>query len=162
MPFWKMASATCLCSANRSDCLYSSSQPRSSQRNPSKMELSETSVFRPTSVSSMRRIIVPPLWRAYNQLKIKVLALPMWRYPVGDGAKRTLSMGTFRITLWSFMAEIMTEEPRLRGPIEGVDPLTAPVLYAFTQAREDLERYTEGLTTDEIWKRGVGFHIRHI
>jgi hypothetical protein len=35
-------------------------------------------------------------------LKINVLALPMWRYPVGDGAKRTLSMGTFRITLWSF------------------------------------------------------------
>ena len=56
----------------------------------------------------------------------------------------------------------MMEEPWLRGPIEGVDPLTAPVLYAFTQAREDLEQYTEGLTTEEIWKRGVGFHIRHI
>lgn len=54
------------------------------------------------------------------------------------------------------------EEPWLRGPIDGVDPLTAPVLYAFTQAREDLEQYTEGLTTEEIWKRGVGFHIRHI
>lgn len=54
------------------------------------------------------------------------------------------------------------EEPWLRGPIEGVDPLTAPVLYAFTQAREDLEQYTEGLTTEEIWRRGVGFHIRHI
>jgi len=54
------------------------------------------------------------------------------------------------------------EEPWLRGPMEGVDPLTAPVLYAFTQAREDLEQYTEGLTTEEIWKRGVGFHIRHI
>lgn len=54
------------------------------------------------------------------------------------------------------------EEPWLRGPIAGVDPLTAPVLYAFMQAREDLERYTEGLTTEEIWKRGVGFHIRHI
>jgi hypothetical protein len=56
----------------------------------------------------------------------------------------------------------MIEEPWLRGPIPGVDPLTAPVLYAFTQAREDLERYTEGLTTEQIWKRGVGFHIRHI
>jgi hypothetical protein len=56
----------------------------------------------------------------------------------------------------------MVEEPWLRGPIEGVDPLTVPVLYAFTQAREDLEQYTEGLTTEEIWKRGVGFHIRHI
>jgi DinB superfamily len=56
----------------------------------------------------------------------------------------------------------MTEEPWLRGPIPGVDPLIAPVLYAFTQAREDLERYTEGLTTEQIWAKGVGFHIRHI
>src|ERR1700733_2480120 len=56
----------------------------------------------------------------------------------------------------------MTEEPWLRGPIPGVDPLIAPVLYAFTQAREDLEQFTEGLTTEQIWSRGVGFHIRHI
>ena len=34
-------------------------------------------VLRPTSVSSMRRIMVPPLRRAYNQLKMKVRALPM-------------------------------------------------------------------------------------
>jgi hypothetical protein len=33
--------------------------------------------------------MVPPLWRAYNQLKINVLALPTWRKPVGEGAKRT-------------------------------------------------------------------------
>jgi hypothetical protein len=56
----------------------------------------------------------------------------------------------------------MTEEPWLRGPIPGVDPLIAPVLYTFTQAREDLEQFTEGLTTEQIWSRGVGFHIRHI
>ena len=80
------------CSARRSDCLYSSSQPRSSQRRPSKMELSDASVLRSTSVSSMRRIIVPPLWRAYSQLKMNVRALPMCRNPVGDGAKRTLGM----------------------------------------------------------------------
>jgi hypothetical protein len=30
----------------------------------SKMESSEASVLRATSVSSMRRIMVPPLWRA--------------------------------------------------------------------------------------------------
>lgn len=28
--------------------------------------------------------------RAYNQLNKAVLALPTWKYPVGDGAKRTL------------------------------------------------------------------------
>lgn len=56
----------------------------------------------------------------------------------------------------------LREEPWLRGPIEGVDPLTAPVLYAFQQAREDLARCTEGLTPERIWASGVGFHIRHI
>jgi uncharacterized damage-inducible protein DinB len=56
----------------------------------------------------------------------------------------------------------MPEEPWLRGPIPGVDPLTAPVLYAFTQAREDLAHYTENLTTEQLWTRQVGFHIRHI
>jgi hypothetical protein len=56
----------------------------------------------------------------------------------------------------------MAEEPWLRGPIPGVDPLTAPVLYAFTQAREDLSRYTEGLTREQLWAGKVGFHIRHI
>jgi hypothetical protein len=56
----------------------------------------------------------------------------------------------------------MVEEAWLRGPIEGVDPLIAPVLYTFTQAREDLARYTEGLTPDQLWASEVGFHIRHI
>jgi hypothetical protein len=56
----------------------------------------------------------------------------------------------------------MDEEPWLRGPIAGVDPLSAPVLYAFIQAREDLARWSEGLSTEQIWASGVGFHIRHI
>jgi hypothetical protein len=33
--------------------------------------------------------MVPPVRRAYNQLKMKVRALPTWRKPVGEGAKRT-------------------------------------------------------------------------
>src|ERR1019366_7193228 len=33
--------------------------------------------------------MVPPLCRAYSQLKMKVRALPTCRNPVGDGAKRT-------------------------------------------------------------------------
>ena len=56
----------------------------------------------------------------------------------------------------------MAEEAWLRGPIPGIDPLTGPVLYAFTQAREDLARYTEGLTVEQLWTSQVGFHIRHI
>jgi len=58
-------------------------------------------------------------------------------------------------------------EPWLRGPIPDVNPLLAPILYAFQQAREDLARYTEGLTDKQIWATphglgSVGFHIRHI
>ncbi len=56
----------------------------------------------------------------------------------------------------------MEHEPWLRGPIPGMDPLTAPVLYAFTQAREDLARCTEGLSPDQLWTTEIGFHIRHI
>src|SRR3954449_10409420 len=37
----------------------------------------------------MRRIIAPPTCRAASQLKSAVRAPPMWRAPVGDGAKRT-------------------------------------------------------------------------
>ena len=58
-------------------------------------------------------------------------------------------------------------EPWLRGPIPGVNTLVAPVLYALQQAREDLAKHTEGLTTEQLWATphgfgSAGFHIRHI
>ena len=58
-------------------------------------------------------------------------------------------------------------EPWLRGPIPGISPLLAPVLYAFRQAREDLSQHTEALTLEQIWARPhgltpLGFHLRHI
>jgi uncharacterized damage-inducible protein DinB len=58
-------------------------------------------------------------------------------------------------------------EPWLRGPIEGAHALTAPVLYAFQQAREDLAHHTAGLSHAQIWSTphgfgSVGFHLRHI
>src|SRR5215471_8219041 len=58
-------------------------------------------------------------------------------------------------------------EPWMRGPIEDVDPLLAPVLFSFQQAREDLARYTGGLTDVQLWAEphgfgSVGFHLRHI
>jgi hypothetical protein len=58
-------------------------------------------------------------------------------------------------------------EPWLRGPIDNIDPLIVPVLYAFQQAREDLSHYTERLSTAQLWARphgfgSAGFHIRHI
>jgi uncharacterized damage-inducible protein DinB len=61
----------------------------------------------------------------------------------------------------------MFPEPWLRGPLPGIDPLLAPLLYSFQMAREDLAKWTQGLTTTEIWATphgfgSVGFHLRHI
>ena len=58
-------------------------------------------------------------------------------------------------------------EPWMRGPIEGVEPLVAPVFHSFTQVREELAHYTEGLTTEQVWRHSdslptLGFHLRHI
>jgi hypothetical protein len=58
-------------------------------------------------------------------------------------------------------------EPWLRGHIPGVDPLLAPILSGFQQAREDLAMHTAGLTNEQVWATphslgSVGFHIRHI
>jgi uncharacterized damage-inducible protein DinB len=58
-------------------------------------------------------------------------------------------------------------EPWMRGPIEGLEPLVAPVFCSFTQVREDLALHTEGLTTAQVWSRtgtlpSLGFQLRHI
>ena len=58
-------------------------------------------------------------------------------------------------------------EPWLRGPLPGVHPLVAPVFFSFAQVREDLSRFTSGLTFEQIWKTfppapSLGFHLRHI
>ena len=55
----------------------------------------------------------------------------------------------------------------MRGPIDGVHPLLAPVLYSFQMAREDLAEHTAGLPAASIWATpyglaSVGFHLLHI
>jgi hypothetical protein len=62
---------------------------------------------------------------------------------------------------------IASVEPWLRGPIPEVHPALAPVLHSFTQVREDLQHFTAGLSTDQVWKRlgavpALGFQLRHI
>ena len=57
-------------------------------------------------------------------------------------------------------------EPWMRGPIEGVDALLAPLLYSFQQAREDITKFAGELTVEQLWARphgfgSAGFHIRH-
>jgi len=58
-------------------------------------------------------------------------------------------------------------EPWLSDSRTDVSPFLAPLLYSFDQAREDLERFTEGLTTEQIWRpygsvNPVGREVRHI
>ena len=61
----------------------------------------------------------------------------------------------------------LQNEPWLRGPVNGVDPLVANLFHTFTQVREELETALDGLTADEIWRRphglaSFGFHVRHL
>lgn len=58
-------------------------------------------------------------------------------------------------------------EPWLRGPVDGVDPLVAPVFHSFMQVREDLALHTAGLAEQDVWRRvgpvaPLGFQLRHI
>ncbi|HEV2199473.1 MAG TPA: DinB family protein [Bryobacteraceae bacterium] len=75
--------------------------------------------------------------------------------PFDSGTRQQPSIEPLAIEAW------------MRGSIPGVDPLLAPVLYSFQQAREDLARWTEGLTLDQLWATphgfgSVGFHLLHI
>jgi hypothetical protein len=49
-------------------------------------------------------------------------------------------------------------EPWLRGPLPGINPLVAPLLYSFQMAREDLARFTGGLSSEQIWARPFGLN----
>src|SRR5215211_709967 len=60
-----------------------------SQVRPSMIAAMAGSVERSRSVSSMRSSILPPRPRAYSQLNRAVRPPPIWRKPVGEGAKRT-------------------------------------------------------------------------
>jgi hypothetical protein len=58
-------------------------------------------------------------------------------------------------------------EPWLRGPVPDLHPALGAVVHSFQQAREDLARFTDGLTYAQIWQgphglAPVGFQLRHI
>jgi uncharacterized damage-inducible protein DinB len=58
-------------------------------------------------------------------------------------------------------------EPWLRGPVPGLHPLLAPLVYSFQQAREDLAEHTRSLSPPQLYARpygfgSVAFHLRHI
>lgn len=58
-------------------------------------------------------------------------------------------------------------EPWLTGKLNQLHPIVAGLLYSFEHAQEELHKWTEGLTDEQLWRRSgevapVGFHIRHI
>lgn len=59
-------------------------------------------------------------------------------------------------------------EPWLRGPLDNLHPVASHLLYTFQQAREELARFTEGVTDAQLWREpapglaSLGFHLRHI
>lgn len=55
----------------------------------------------------------------------------------------------------------------LRGPIDGVAPMLQPLVHAFLQAAEDVERLVTGLGEADVWREpggaaSAGFHCRHL
>ena len=55
----------------------------------------------------------------------------------------------------------------LRGPVDGFPAELQPVVHAFLQVREEVERHAADLTPEELWARpgdagSIGFHLRHI
>ena len=58
-------------------------------------------------------------------------------------------------------------EAWLRGPIEGIDTFLQPAAHALMQAKEDLDRVTDGVPPATLWIQpngaaSLGFHVRHV
>ena len=61
----------------------------------------------------------------------------------------------------------MPTEPWLKGAIDGIPPMLMPAVHALMQAQEDITRFTNNLTPEEIWQEpngapSIGFHLRHL
>ena len=60
----------------------------------------------------------------------------------------------------------MSEEPWLRGPVEGVIAELQPVAHELLFAQEDLARIFETLTDEQVWQTpngaaSIAYHVRH-
>src|SRR3954454_7135225 len=67
-----------------------------SQSRSSRIAWSNSAVDRSRSVSSMRRMNLPPFFRANKKLCSAVRILPTCSRPVGDGAKRVTTLTVLR------------------------------------------------------------------
>ena len=89
----------------------SPSQSRPSHRSDARMFSTSSELDRSRSVSSTRRSISPPVRRASSQLNSAARALPTWRYPVGEGAKRSRG-GCSELTARGYRCERRAPEER--------------------------------------------------
>jgi uncharacterized damage-inducible protein DinB len=53
-----------------------------------------------------------------------------------------------------------------RGPIPGFEPLLMPVVHAFLQVQEDLQRLVSAVPAEHVWQRpggaaSIAFHVSH-
>src|SRR5580704_10903260 len=73
--------------------------------------------LRSSSVSSMRSTNVPECWRANSQLNSAERALPTWKYPVGEGAKRTrgAAAGVGSVIRWVGAVTRRSGQPQCGG-----------------------------------------------
>jgi hypothetical protein len=58
-------------------------------------------------------------------------------------------------------------EPWMRGTLRDLHPVMAALLHSFEHAREDIARWTAGLSREQLWRESdnlgsIGFYIRHI
>src|SRR5882762_5843460 len=88
------------------------------------------SVERALSVSSMRSRNFPPSRRAKSQLKSAVRAPPTWRYPVGEGAKRSRGFGLLVISDSRMKSGSTLEARTRRAEREGFEPSIRVSTYA--------------------------------
>ncbi|MBC6999558.1 DinB family protein [Cytophaga sp. FL35] len=55
----------------------------------------------------------------------------------------------------------------LRGPVEGIPALLQPAAHALLQTSEELKKYTDGISPEQLWEKplgraSIGFHLQHI
>ncbi|HYO83895.1 MAG TPA: DinB family protein [Bryobacteraceae bacterium] len=61
----------------------------------------------------------------------------------------------------------MSTEPWLSGSRADLQPVPAALLYCFDHALLDIQKWTDGLSTEQVWTApgevgSIGFHLRHI
>src|ERR671923_121068 len=92
-----------------------------------------SSTSRLVSVFSIRSRNSPPSWRAKSQLKSAVWTPPMWRNPVGLGAKRTTG-GMARIVGGVLLGAHVSSSGGIHTAIDRIDSMDGDCVQVFTQS----------------------------